>query len=264
MRSTISNLWARRHLLWVLTSSNIKRQNKNSMLGYLWWLLDPILMTGVYYFLVAILFKRGDPKAPYLLFLLIGLLCWKTFADSVSQSTLMLRSQASIIKAISFPKAILPLSVVVSNTFYFVTALIVAVGLACVYGPHWGTWPNLYYAMLPVIIGAQVLFSVGLALLVSVLGVFFADTANIIGHLLRMWFFLSPGLYSLDRVPQHLVPYFKLNPFSSIMTSYRDILIFGRMPSLGNMAYAIGAGIVSCALGMWVFKRLEGRLVQKL
>lgn len=264
MRSTLSNLWARRHLLWVLTSSNIKRQNKNSALGYLWWLLDPIMMTAVYYILVAVLFKRGDPKSPYLLFLLIGLLSWKAFAGSVGQSTLMLRGQATIIKAISFPKAVLPLSVVASNTFYFLTALLVAVGLACVYGPNWGTWPNLYYAFLPVIIAVQVLFTIGMALVVSALGVFFADLDNIVGHLLRMWFFLTPGLYSIDRVPQHLLPYFRLNPFCGLMISYRDVIIAGRMPSFGNMGYAFAAGIISCVLGLWIFKRLEGRLVQKL
>lgn len=264
MQSSLKNMWRRRHLLRMLVISNIKRQNKNSVLGYLWWLLDPILMTGVYYFLVAVLFKRGDSHAPYLLFLLIGVLCWKAFADSVGQSTLMLRNQAMIIKAISFPKAILPLSIVMSNTFFFMTSLLVAVGLALVYGPHWGTWPSLYYVFLPLIIGMQVLFTVGLALLVAALGVFFADIANITGHLLRMWFFLSPALYSLSRVPKKFLPFYQLNPFSSLMTSYRDILIFGRLPALGDMAYALGAGIMSCALGLWIFKRLEGRLVQKL
>jgi len=264
MRSTIGNLWQRRHLLRVLTSTNIKRQNKNTVLGYLWWLLDPILMTAVYYVLVAVLFRRGDPNAPYLLFLLVGLLSWKAFAGAMSQSVLILRTQGPIIKSISFPKAVLPLSMVLANAFYFIVALLVAVALACWYGPEWGSWPNLYYLMLPVLIAIQVLFTSGLALVVATLGVFFADTANILGHILKMWFFMSPGLYALERVPERLQPIFRLNPFCELMTGYRDIIIFGRMPAAADMGYALLIALVTCLFGYWIFKRFEGRMVQKL
>jgi len=100
--------------------------------------------------------------------------------------------------------------------------------------------------------------------IVATLGVFFQDSANILGHLLRMWFFLSPGLYSLDKVPDHLRQYFRLNPFCELMTSYRDIIIHGRMPALFDLGYAFLVGVVCCAFGYFVFKRYEGRLVQKL
>jgi len=248
----------------MLVSSNIKRQNKNTVLGYLWWLLDPILMTGVYYVLVEVLFRRGDPKAPYLLFLLIGLLCWKAFASSIGQSVTMIISQGAIIKSISFPKAVLPLSIVLSNTIYFMIALIVAVGLALWYAPEWGCWPSIYYLMIPVVMGIQVLVTIGLSFIIATLGVFFQDMPNILSHILRMWYFLSPGLYSLDRVPDHLHKYFRLNPFCELMTSYRDIIIHGRMPAWYDLGYALLVGVVCCACGYLVFKRYEGRLVQKL
>ena len=101
MRSTVANLWRRRHLLGVLVASNLKRQNKNSVLGYLWWLLDPILLTCVFYIVVAVLFKRHGSNQPYILFLIIGLLSWKAFSDSVSQAVNSIRGQASIIKSIA-------------------------------------------------------------------------------------------------------------------------------------------------------------------
>jgi ABC-type polysaccharide/polyol phosphate export permease len=264
MRSSLENLWSRRHLLSVLIRSNLKRQNKNSALGYLWWLLDPILMTGVYYIVVVVLFQRGGSNQPYILFLMCGLLVWKAFSTSVGQSVESIRAQTSIIKAISFPKAVLPLSLVFSNTVHFLFALLVAVGLGVWYGHEYGTWLNIYYFMLPVVVGLQVMFTMGVVLIISTLGLFFRDTTNIIGHLLRMWYFLSPGLYSIDRVPESLQPVFRLNPFCELMTSYRDIIMWGRMPSWFDLGYAFGIGLVSLLTGYLVFRRYEGRFVQRL
>jgi ABC-type polysaccharide/polyol phosphate export permease len=265
MRSSPANLWARRHLLGVLAVSNLKRQNKSSTLGYLWWLLDPMLMTGVYYLIIGVLFhRRGGPEQPYLLFLLCGLLSWKAFSDSIGQSVLSIRGQASIVKAISFPKAVLPLAVVLSNTVYFLIALLVAVGLALCYGPEYGTWPNRYYLFLPLVVALQVLVTTGLALLVAGLGVLYLDTGNITGHLLRMWYFLSPGLYSLEMVPERIRPLFRLNPFAELMTAYRDILMRGRAPALEDLGLAAALGLVAFLAGYTVFRRLEGRLVQRL
>ena len=169
MRSTAGNLWARRHLLRTLVVSNLKRQNRNSALGYLWWLLDPVLMTAVYYVVVAVLFDRGGHNQPYILFLVCGLLPWKAFSDSCSQSIGSVKGASGIIRAISFPKAVLPLSLVLSGAVYFGFALLVVVGLALFYGPSHGTWPNPYYLLLPVVIGVQLLFTVGMSLLLSTL-----------------------------------------------------------------------------------------------
>lgn len=264
MRSTAAKLWQRRHLLWVLTTANLKRQNKNTVLGYLWWLLDPIMMTGVYYLLVAVVFERGGDNQPYLLFLLCGLLAWKAFAGSINQSITILTSQASIIRSIGFPKAVLPLSLVLSNSVFFAFGLLVATVVALVYAPEYGTWPGWSYLLLPLVIGLQLMFTAGLALVMAVLGVLFRDTGNIMRHLLRMWYFMSPGLYSLDRVPERLQPLFRLNPFAELMTAYRDIIMHGRVPAAYDLVYAGAVGLAMLLVGYWTFIRLEGRLVQNL
>lgn len=264
MSSTLENLLSRRHLLSVLIASNLKRQNKNSALGYLWWILDPILMTGVYYIVLVVLFRRGGDNQPVILFLLCGLLPWKSFSQSLSQSIGSVRGASGVIKAISFPKAVLPLSLVFSNTIYFIVALLVAVAISLLYGNEYGTWPNVYYLLLPVVILIQVLFTVGCCLILAGLGVFFVDTGNIMSHILRMWYFLSPGLYDVSQVPESMLPLFRLNPFCELMTMYRDIIMWGRMPSAFDMGYAFLAGLVACTLGYFFFKHYEGRFVQRL
>jgi ABC-type polysaccharide/polyol phosphate export permease len=255
MRSTVAKLWQRRHLLWVLTTANLKRQNKNTVLGYLWWLLDPIMMTGVYYLLVAVVFDRGGDNQPFLLFLLCGLLAWKAFSGSVSQSIGILTSQAGIIRAIGFPKAVLPLSLVLSNTVFFAFGLLVAAVVALAYAPEHGTWPGWSYLLLPLVIGLQLLFTAGMALVMAVFGVLFRDTGNIMRHVLRMWYFMSPGLYSLDRVPERLQPLFRLNPFAELMTAYRDIIMHGRVPAAYDLLYAGAVGLVMLLVGYWTDRK---------
>jgi len=159
---------------------------------------------------------------------------------------------------------VLPISIVLSNTVFFFFALAVACGLALCFGPKYGTWPNLYYLMLPVVVAIQLLFTVGVAFIVSILGLLFRDTGNIIGHLLRMWYFLSPGLYNVDIVPPDYLFTYRLNPFCGLMMSYRDIIMWGRMPAWENLGWALSTGMTSCLIGYLVFRSLEGKLVQRL
>lgn len=160
MPSTLSELWRRRHLLWVLTTSNIKRTNKYTALGWLWRLLDPVLLAVVYYVLVSILFTRRGHQ-PFALYLIIGLVSFKAFNEAVVLSAAVIRGRAAIVHSVAFPKIVLPLSLVFSSAFFFLFSLVVVALLACWYGPGYGTWPNLQYALLPAVIGCQVLFTVG-------------------------------------------------------------------------------------------------------
>jgi ABC-type polysaccharide/polyol phosphate export permease len=223
-----------------------------------------MLMTGVYFILVAVLFRGRGSNQPYIMYVLCGLLAWKAFSDSLSQSIQSIVTKANIIRSIGFPKAVIPMSLVLSNTVYFLFGLLVAAGVGIWYGPEHGTWPNAYYLMLPVVIFLQFLLTAGFALALSAAGVLFRDSQNIARHVLRMWYFLSPGIYSLDRVPLVLQPYFRLNPFCQLMTAYRDILMYGRMPASYDLAYALGVGMVTLLLGYWIFRRLEDKLVQNL
>ncbi|OGQ84398.1 MAG: hypothetical protein A2289_15980 [Deltaproteobacteria bacterium RIFOXYA12_FULL_58_15] len=264
MRSSVSTLWQRRHLLSVLVSSQIKRQNRGSLLGYLWWFLDPLLMTAVYYAIVVVLFTRGKGNQPFVLFLVIGLFSFKAFSDSLGQAVGAMQARAAIIKAISFPKAVLPLGGVLANTTYFGFGLLVVICIALLYAPQYGTWPSPAYLMLPVVIAVQIAFTVGAALIVSVLGVWYTDVRNIIRHLLRLWFYLSPGLYSVSMIPERFRDLYMLNPFAGLFESYRAIIMRGELPSAQHLGTASAIAVASLLAGFTIFWRVEGRIVQKL
>lgn len=265
MKSTARNLLDRRQLLWTLVASNLKRQNKNSNLGYLWWFLDPLLTTGVYYLLFTVMFAGSQKKEdPFVLFIICGMMPWKAFGDSVGQSVGAVFGASGLIKSINFPKAVLPISLVLSNAVYFVFSLIVVFVVALAYGERYGTWPSSAYLALPLVILLQLIFTMGLSYLVSILGVFFMDTANIVGHIMQLWYFLSPGLYGVHRVPAHLLPWFRLNPFCGLMTSYRNIFMYHRFPEWIDLAYPLGIGLLTWAVGYALFRRFEGRVAQTL
>jgi ABC-type polysaccharide/polyol phosphate export permease len=176
----------------------------------------------------------------------------------------MLHNQAPLIRSIGFPKAVLPISLVLSNAFYFLVALAVPFLLSLYYAPRWGCWPRWTWALVPAALMLQIIFVAGLALVVSILGVYFQDTANITGHVLHMWMFFSPVLYTMDQVPEHLRHYFQLNPMAFLLPIYRDLIILGRLPDwglvLGFALTALAAGFI----GYIIFLRHEGRLVQRL
>jgi lipopolysaccharide transport system permease protein/teichoic acid transport system permease protein len=264
MRSTVPALWDRRHLLGVLVSSQLKRQNRGSLLGYIWWFLDPLMMTAVYYLIIAVLFKRGGSNQPYVLFLVIGLFCFKAFSDSVGQAVTAMQARTSIIRAISFPKAVLPLGGVLANLAYFGFGLVVVVAIAMVYGPQYDTWPSFAYLSLPVVVVVQAAFTAGIALITSVLGVYYTDVRNIVRHILRLWFYLSPGLYSVSLVPERFRDLYMLNPFAGLMESYRAIIMDGELPPMQHLGTAAVVASVTLVAGFLVFLRLEGQIVQKL
>ncbi len=261
MLSTHRNIFERRHLLWTLVASNLKRQNKNSNLGYLWWFLDPLLTAGVYYLLFAVMFAgTHEREEPFVLFIISGMMCWKAFGDAVGQSVGSVFGASGLIKSINFPKAVLPISLVLSNTVYFMFSLVVVFALALAYGisPSWA------YLALPLVILLQLIFTMGLSFLVSILGVFFMDTGNIVGHIMQLWYFLSPGLYGVQRVPESLLPWYRLNPFCGLMTAYRSIFMHQRFPAWIDLAYPLVIGLLTWVIGYSLFRRFEGRVAQTL
>ena len=264
MNSTLYNLYRRRHLLKVIIISNVKRQNKNNVLGYVWWLLDPLMFLAIYYLVVAVIFKRGGNNQPFILFLLCGLIPFKFFSQTVSQSITSLRRAEPMIKSISFPKAILPLAVVLTNFVYFLFGFIITILAATLYGPRFETWPNFNYIYLAIVMLVMIIFTAGLSLIVSVLSIFFADLRNIVSHILKAWYYASPGLYSLDRLPEWVRPYAIINPLAGIMDSFRNIIMHNSHPFHLDLLYATLIGMGTLALGYFVFLRLEKRLVKYL
>jgi len=215
----------RRELIRFLVTSNLKSSQKTSVLGYLWWLLDPLMLMVVYTLMMKILARTGKlPGFP--MFLFCGLLPFKSFAGSLMGSVGTIVSNQQLIKQVPFPRAVIPISLVLTNFFHCVIGIVPLVLIGLVYGIR----PTWRYALLPIPLLILLIFTLGLSLLVSFFGVWFRDLQNILQFVTRLWWYMSPGLYGLYWVDQRLGHarslVFRLNPLSHIFPAIRQAVYY--------------------------------------
>lgn len=225
----LRELWAYRDLVRNLVVRDLKVRYKNSVLGILWSLLNPLLMMLVFSVVFTFMWPNTG-TAHFPVFLLAGLLPWNFFQGAVMAATASIVGHSHLIKKIYFPREVLPISVVLSNLVNFLLALLVLFSFLIVSGI--GFTPHILW--LPVIIVVQVAFTLGLAFLFSTLNVFYRDTMMILDVGLLAWFFLTPVFYSMEIIPaskivlgyeiavHRLVRW--LNPMASLIDAYRTIL----------------------------------------
>jgi len=215
----MSAIFERIDLLRFLIIGKLKIGQKEMMLGYLWWILDPLLLMFVYWLLVRVIFKRGT--ADYPLFLVCALVPWRAFSVSLSQSVSSISDKFSLLNAVNFPRIFLPLANVIANHIKLLFGLLVVLGFTFFY--HVSLSFRIIYLIIPFVF--QFLIVCGLSMFLSVFGVYFRDLKNLIQFILRVWLYLSPVLYSLDRIPPRLHLFFLLNPIASVIVMYRDIFM---------------------------------------
>jgi homopolymeric O-antigen transport system permease protein len=266
LREGIDDVLSRRRLIRYLTQADMKKRGSDTLLGNLWWVLDPLLQMLVYIALVAII-GRGLSHPDYPLFIFSAILPWKWFSAVVTDATSSVVRQDRLIRQIAFPKLVLPMATTSAGVVGFVFGLLPLGALLLYY--HDRISPQLLW--IPVIAGVQFVFTLAMAILVSAANVFFRDLGNAVGHVLRLWWFLSPGLYSLSNVhgllgEEHstLATLASLNPFAVLFEAYRAV-IYGSPdgappsgpPDLVALGWLLLGSIVFAALATIFFKRVE-------
>jgi ABC-type polysaccharide/polyol phosphate export permease len=247
----LASLTRFRELVRYLVSATLRKENANTVLGSIWWLLDPLLMMIAFWLLVTVIFDRGGEAYP--VFILSALLAWKFLTSGCGNAMSLTVGKARAMRQVRFPRAVLPLSAVLAGVVHFGFGLVVLVAAAAAYGiyPH----PTLVLIVLPV--AAQLTIVLGLAYALSAVNVFFRDVQNLTAYVFRIGFFLSPALYSLDRVPEEWLPFYRLNPFTHLFGAYRDIVLGHEVPDLGALALVAAGGLGLLGAGYLLFVRLE-------
>ena len=260
IRTGVSETLSRRRLIAYLVRADLRKDGVDTLLGNLWWVIDPLLQMLVYYILVGVILGRGKPGEDYPLFIFTAILPWKWFTEAVQGGTVSVVGQGNLIKQIYFPKLVLPLASVTSSSVAFAFGLIPLVGLMAVAFPHRIT---AWILLIPIVAVVQAVFSLGIAIGVAAINVYYRDVGNVTRHALRFWFYLSPSLYSLDDVEKiargnPLVElWYKVNPMSYILSGYRDLIYYGTAPSWAGLGAVFLLSIVVLALAILLFKRTE-------
>jgi len=226
------------------TKSDLKRQVAGTLFGYLWWLLDPLLHMFVYTVLVTIIFKRDQPAFP--LFVFCALLCWKWLTSSLGSSATCIKRKSGIIRQIYLPKFVLPLIDVATNFVKFLFGIVILLIMMGIYRIV-PTWHMMEVA--PILI-VNFFLIYGISLNFAHIGAIYSDFKNLISHLLRLWFYLSPGLYSLSRIPEEYRWLWRLNPITSIFESYRNVIMYGTSPMYKDLGIWLIISIIILILGI--------------
>jgi lipopolysaccharide transport system permease protein len=260
----IEDIRSRRRLVRYLVQADIRKKGADTFLGNLWWVMDPLLQMGVYVVFVSLILDVKTPDYP--LFILAAILPWKWFTSSVTDASQSVTSQGSLIRQIQFPKLVLPVAATTAAVVGFIFGLIPLGAIMLLY-PH---RLSAFVLFIPVIGVVQYVFSLGLAFIVGAVNVFFRDLGNVLRHALRLWFYLSPGLYSLSVLDAsntfQTYPILKVlahaNPIAVLFEAYRAVL-YGtpegspHPPDMAALLALLIASLVLLAIGTIVFKRLE-------
>ncbi len=204
--------------------SELKLSLAGTYLGYVWWVLDPLMYMLVYVLVVQVIFERGGPLFPVYVF--CGLLPWKWTSTSVVQSTSSIKSNASILSQVYMPKFILPLIKISVNAFYFLFGFIVLLVLLLFYGiPYSFHFFEVIFVVVP-----NFMFLLGMGFVFAHIGVYFKDIQNILTFTIRFWFYLSPILYDIVDIPDSIRFLWWLNPMTTFFISYRNVLMYNTSP----------------------------------
>jgi ABC-type polysaccharide/polyol phosphate export permease len=258
IREAIRESWSRRRLIRYLVQADLKKKGADTLLGNLWWVLDPLLQMAVYVILISVISARPQPAYP--LFIFAAILPWKWFTSSINDAIVSVTSKERLIKQLHFPKIVLPFAAAGAGVANFAFGLIALALLLVAFYLERAT-PTLL--LIPVIAVVQFTFTLSLSLVVAAINVFYRDVGNVSRHVLRLWFYLSPALYSTAQIQKladsnPLVGQaMALNPFAVLFESYRAVIYDGVLPDWTGLVRLFLVSLVLVALATIVFKRLE-------
>ena len=251
-----ADIWNFRYALRNLLLKDFRIRYRNMSLGMLWSILNPLVMLGILMALFTFIYpQRGIPNFP--IFILIGLTCYNMMSLSIPAATACIMENAAIVKKVAFPRYILPLSVVLSQSFH----TLIQLGLVFVFMAAQGIGPNWHWLWLPVILLVELLFIMGAGLMASALFVYFRDVRYLAEYGLTILFWLSPVFYPLTAVTEHsrwwVGLLYQFNPLAGCIDGVRRALLLGTHPD--PLAFGLAAGVAAATFigGLLVFRKME-------
>ena len=266
----IKELWRRREFIWFLAMGNFKARNASTSLGLFWWVLNPVLLSLVYWFVFGLIF----PGARDIIYLMSGMFVFHFTSQSLTGGANAILQNSKLLTNLKFPRLILPMANLIEALVGFAVSLGVLLALQLALR---GYFPGISLVLLLAVVPLQVLFNLGLASIAGRLAVPFRDINNFIPYVTRIWLYLSPIIWPLTFLESEGAASFsrfaELNPMFSLISVYRAALIgvvdegvvVGPSPfdpaMLGQFAiWAVVVGFV----GMGLFVRYEGKIARHL
>lgn len=260
----LGGVWRYRGFIAGSVRREFQARYRNSLLGAAWTILNPLAMIVVY----TVIFSQvmgnrlqgNTGHFAYSIYLCAGVLTWGMFAEITTRGQNVFLENANLIKKLQFPRICLPI-VVVLNAF---VNFAIIFGLFSLFLVFSGSFPGaVYLALLPVL-AVLILFAIGLAMVLGVLNVFFRDVGQFFTILLQFWFWFTPVVYPVTALPEQYRAWLAFNPMAAVVQACQTILLNGRAPDWASLLPATVLALLLCALGMQLFRKRAGEMVDEL
>ncbi len=260
----LNSIWSYRGFI----SSSVKREfqlkYRNSLLGAVWTVLNPLAMILVYTVIFSKVMNSRLPGASspfaYSIYLCAGILTWGLFAEITGRAQNVFIEHANLIKKLNFPRICLPVIVVLNAMLNFAIIFGIFVLFLALSGDFPG-WTIL--GIFPVLM-MQIAFSIGLGMVLGVLNVFFRDIGHFFSIVLQFWFWFTPIVYNYSILPEKVRSLLVLNPMAAPIMAYQTILVNGLWPQWRQLLPFGFLSVLICILGMYLFRRHAGEMVDEL
>ncbi|NQX60237.1 ABC transporter permease [Paenibacillus qinlingensis] len=255
MKSYIENFMKYRYLLYELVVNDLKIKYRRSFLGILWSVLQPLMMMIILTIVFSSVFKSSIEN--FAVYVFTGRIVWDIYSQVTSSALTSIMNNAGLIKKVYVPKYIFPISKGVSglvNTAFSLVALFMVMIFT-------GVKINYSILLFPLPILYLFLFSIGIGLIVAAYSVFFRDLNYLYELLLTAWMYFTPIFYPASIIPEEVKFIVDANPIAYFLQMFRDIVIYGQVPSLMSHVTCLSIGLVSLLLGVFLFFKKQDRFI---
>ncbi|MBR1442696.1 MAG: ABC transporter permease [Firmicutes bacterium] len=256
---TLRELYLYRHMIKSMVKKDLRGRYKGSVLGFLWTFVNPLLQLVVYTFVFSVILKNGIEK--FYLYLFVALVPWIFFSSSVTGGSVCIFAQKDLVKKIYFCRQVIPVSYVTSCFVNMLFTFVIIFAVLIISG---ATLNPAAIACLPVIMITEYILALGMALIAASLDVYFRDLQHILGILMMAWMYCTPIMYKVEVVPEKFMPLFNLNPMTPIITAYRDVLYYAKVPQLQTIVHALVLGVIVLVVGNFIFDKLQRHFAEEL
>lgn len=242
-------------LLRELVIRDLKVKYRRSILGYLWSLLNPLLMMAVLSFIFSTFFKSSIPNFP--LYLICGQTLWSFFNESTTMAMGSVLANGQLIRKVYIPKFIFPFSRILSS-FVTMSFSLMAIVIVMLF-----THAKFYWAALlfPIPLLFLLLFCMGIGMVLSALAVYFRDIMHLYSVVLMAWMYATPIFYSLEIVPEKVLRIVKINPMYHYINFLRELVLYGNIPGINTWFACIASSLLAIIVGLIVFRRLQKNFI---
>jgi len=248
-----------RGILYYRTLASLRADARGLYLGYIWWLLEPVLNAALYYLVFGVL--MGSKSPGLIAYILVGTVVYQWFQGAVNGSINTLAGRSAIYRQIPLPKYLFALIAVFSNTWkFFCVLIVVAIYLQISIGVQVGA--QLLYLPLLFFVQLNLIFSFVLVLCLA--ASYMKDIQSVTNVVFRGLMFLSAIFWRVEKVPEHLLVYFYSNPIACLIQGYRNVLMYGNTPNLFHIAYVFAFSFVLMQLGLMWHKKVDGHVLKHL